>query len=314
MDESVSARMVISGDLFNVPPVAIQSVLDVKDDTPLPKGASNEPIFNRSILILTPTRALKFTTTSKERHYIWLTALSFLSASSQGVADLETPSPEQQPESIPRPPSREPFIGVRRTPIRDSIRISKAKSRPSIGPHSLSSPPSDTGFINSAAVALEDIEPDSEEAAEPPQIPRVAAHSRKRSSTGPRPAPLSAFHNYPSPAVAASSIDLHGPTARDKYEKFSATSRSGSGPATAQSTMTDASVVPNNFFDAVGTVRMEAFVEKKENRRGEKKEPKEARSYRSKQGKKKNMMSYWGVSEAAGGEARRKAEDPFRGF
>ena len=292
--------------------VAIQSVLDVKDDAPLPKGASNEPVFNRSILILTPTRALKFTATSKERHYIWLTALSFLSASGQGVADLETPSPDEQPPQIPRPPSREPVIGIRRKPIRDSIRISKAKSRPSIGPHSLSSPPSDIGFNNSAAPALEDIAPDSEEAAEPPQIPRVAAHSRKRSSTGPRPAPLSAFHNYPSQPTATSSMDPHGPTARDKYEKFSIPSRSGSGPATAQSTMTEASIVPNNFFDAVGTVRMEAFVENEENHGGEKKRLKESKSYRSKQGKKKNMMSYWGVSE--GGDARQKAEDPFKGF
>ncbi|KFY08583.1 hypothetical protein V492_06101, partial [Pseudogymnoascus sp. VKM F-4246] len=56
--------------------LTIQSVLDVKDDNAAPKGVNN--IFNRSILILTPARALKFTATSRERHYIWLTALSFL--------------------------------------------------------------------------------------------------------------------------------------------------------------------------------------------------------------------------------------------
>lgn len=57
--------------------VTIQSVLDVKDDNPAPKGMT--PVFNRSILILTPQRALKFTASSSERHYVWLTALSFLS-------------------------------------------------------------------------------------------------------------------------------------------------------------------------------------------------------------------------------------------
>ena len=294
-------------------PVAIQSVLDVKDDTPLPKGSSNERVFHRSILILTPERALKFTATSKERHFIWLTALSFLSASSQGMADLETPSPEQPPQ-LPRPPSQEPVVGFRRTPIRDSIRVSKTKSRPSMGPHSFSSPPSETAFTHIPPVALEDLEPDSEEAAEPPQVPRVAAHARKRSSTGPRPVPLSAFHSYPSHPIAASSVDLHGPTARDKYEKHPSSSRRGSGPATSQFPMTqglnESSIVPNNFFDAVGTVRMEAFVDNKENRKEEKRRLKESRSYRTRQGKKKDL-SYWGMADAAG---RSKGEDPFRGF
>ncbi|KAI4123221.1 MAG: hypothetical protein LQ347_006243, partial [Umbilicaria vellea] len=49
--------------------LAIQSVLDVKDDSPLPKNASPQSMFARSILILTPQRALKFTATSHERHY-----------------------------------------------------------------------------------------------------------------------------------------------------------------------------------------------------------------------------------------------------
>ena len=296
--------------------VAIQSVLDVKDDTPLPKNSSNERVFHRSILILTPERALKFTATSKERHYIWLTALSFLSASSQGMADLDTPSPEQPPQ-LPHPPSQEPAVGFRRAPIRDSIRVSKAKSRPSMGPHSFSSPTSETGFTSIPPVALEDLEPDSEEAAEPPQVPRVAAHARKRSSTGPRPVPLSAFHSYPIHPIAASSVDLHGPTARDKYEKYGPSSRRGSGPATIQSPMApglgEASIVPNNFFDAVGTVRMEAFVDKKENWTEEKRRPKETRSYRTRQGKKKDM-SYWGMSEAAGDDSKAKGDDPFRGF
>ncbi|KAF3197570.1 hypothetical protein TWF192_005013 [Orbilia oligospora] len=62
----------------------IQSVLDVKDESPPPKGVT---LFNRSILILTPARALKFTAGTQERHYIWLMALSFLAHSSQTPAN-----------------------------------------------------------------------------------------------------------------------------------------------------------------------------------------------------------------------------------
>src|SRR6266511_3800393 len=84
--------------------VTIQSVLDVKDDNPLPKGATPTPRFNRSILILTPQRALKFTAMTQERHYVWLTALSFLSHSSLGANDLTAlpPVPQQEYELPPR--------------------------------------------------------------------------------------------------------------------------------------------------------------------------------------------------------------------
>src|ERR1700722_15588166 len=106
--------------------VTIQSVLDVKDDNPAPKGSA--PLFNRSILILTPARALKFTATSPERHYIWLTALSFLAHSSQAVpevvaAPLPIPKATIPDFEIPRQTNR-----LRRNGIRDSIRIAKGKT------------------------------------------------------------------------------------------------------------------------------------------------------------------------------------------
>ena len=297
-------------------------MLDVKDDRPLPKGAAHEAVFDRSILILTPERALKFTATSKERHYIWLTALSFLSASTQGMTGLDnrTPSPEQQQQKYPRPPSQEPVVGLRRAPIRDSIRISKSKSRPSIGPHSFSSPPTDLGFTHVPTMSFEDAGRPSEEAAEPPQVPRIAAHARKRSSTGPRAIPLSALQNYPhGPIGVASSIDLSAPTARERFEKSRPWSPIGPGPGTAQTTMTrrttDSNVIPNDYFDAVGTVRMEAFVDSKEIRREEKKRDREARNEKAKQGRKKDM-AYWGVAGSSAGRDSgwRKSEDPFRGF
>jgi hypothetical protein len=62
-------------------------VLDVADHTPIPKNAGPEVLFNRSILILTPARALKFTAISRDRHYLWLTALSFLAHSNSPIPD-----------------------------------------------------------------------------------------------------------------------------------------------------------------------------------------------------------------------------------
>ncbi|KKF92530.1 Anucleate primary sterigmata protein A [Ceratocystis platani] len=101
----------------------IQSVLDVKDDNPAPKGATQ--LFNRSILILTPQRALKFTAVSAERHYLWLTALSFLAHSSQAIPEnLVPPKPDLVSFEMPPPSSSgNTWAGSQRT--------SEASSRPS---------------------------------------------------------------------------------------------------------------------------------------------------------------------------------------
>lgn len=161
----------------------------------------------------------------------------------------------------------------------------------------------------------------SDDAAEPPQVPRIAAHARKRSSTGPRPVPLSAFHSYPGNSMAMSSnFSVQNPTSRDKYDRYMP-----SAPNSTENTMgrraTDsliAPVVPDNFFDPVGTVRMEAFVDKGANHVAEvSKKPKEGRSYRTRQGRKKDL-SYWGVDQSVGssgvGGLRPRNDDPFTGF
>jgi len=71
----------------------IQSVVDVKDNTPLPKGAKPGDICDRSIIVLTPERAIKFSATTEKRHYLWLTALTFLSKqnSSHDSINLDIP-------------------------------------------------------------------------------------------------------------------------------------------------------------------------------------------------------------------------------
>lgn len=253
----------------------IQSVLDVKDDTPYPKGSAPQPNFNRSILILTPQRALKFTATSKERHYVWLSALSFLSHSALGVYDLESPRPPlPQVEYEPVLPPNSATL--RRNPIRDSIRVAKGKARlNNTGARAYTSPASTVrhepfpSYVND----------DNLDAAEPPHVPRFSSHSRKRSNTGPRPPTgtfrsiashtHSAFTSNPSlhTTHTATSTDTHG--APPPPSSFFAGMRQASSaqssirsPRSSEASAPSATTGGGNFFDAVGTVRMEAFVDR----------------------------------------------------
>jgi Meiotic cell cortex C-terminal pleckstrin homology len=178
--------------------VTIQSVLDVKDDNPMPKGSTTVPHFNRSILILTPERALKFTALTRERHYVWLTALSFLSHSPLAFGDLATlPPPPVGDIGLP-PPS---LAGsLRRRPIRDSIRIAKGAGRTGLRSFTTD---------GSLPVQIQDVVDREQrfvaeeqgfydpmvDAALPPTIPRFSAHTRKRSNTAPR-APPSSFKSF----------------------------------------------------------------------------------------------------------------------
>ncbi|KAI9676474.1 MAG: hypothetical protein M1817_000631 [Caeruleum heppii] len=250
----------------------IQSVLDVKDDTPQPKNSPPQALFNRSILILTPARALKFTATSKERHYVWLAALSFLSHSNQAPNVLTVPPSERHPE--PEEPAPQPLSGLRRHPIRDSIRVAKGKTRPVISPPL---PISNGGHHGSSAVELSagDHVP-VPDAADPPTVPRYSSHGRRRSHTGPK-APPSSFRAFSHQMMPPSTHSFATSASSDLFP----TSRGGpvgGGPGGAGFGLTSGhssislrtseagSIFPpttnTNFFDAVGTVRMEAFVRK----------------------------------------------------
>ena len=170
----------------------------------MPKGALTGPSFNRSILILTPQRALKFTATSQERHYVWLTALSFLSHSPLSVNELTAvppPPPLPEHDSVPAPA---PSIAgsLHRRPIRDSIRLTKGAARTGTSQRS---------FTTDGSVPVQDSRPPTRDyydplndPALPPIIPR---HSRKRSHTAPR-APPSSFKSFSTNAVTPS---LPGP-------------------------------------------------------------------------------------------------------
>ena len=256
----------------------IQSVLDVKDDNPGPRGMGS--LFNRSILILTPARALKFTAISAERHYVWLTALSFLAHSSQAVPEVVAPQPPP-PVQAPLPDFELPTKSkLRRNGIRDSIRVAKGKTsaaRP--GPTSVhSSQPDSIREVESFAAPIGMVVPESP--ASPPIVPRFSnnalygpgpplGHGRKRSNTGPRVPPPLSFRGFssstsghaPTNSTAGLSIGTNGSS--DIYNQSQPSyGMSASGRSSIRTS--DASARPgavlSNFFDAVGTVRMEAFI------------------------------------------------------
>lgn len=220
-------------------PVAVVSVADVKGDSSSPKGSSTTATFNRSLLILTPHRALRFTAMTQERHEIWFTALGALADPVGDLAPLfEEPVEDAIPELAPSP------------------RI-------------------------------------SEEAAEPPQVPRAAIHSRKRSSSGPRMVQSHDFAGYSGPPRAImSNVELSEISDAGAF----GTSR----------------IMANGAFDAVSTVRMEAFIAGEQEARWRRTGRESGVWGKERRGKRKDM-AYFGVPESAGGNFRMR-EDPFGAF
>lgn len=343
--------------------VTIQSVLDVKDDNPVPKGAHT--IFNRSILILTPQRALKFTASSSERHYLWLTALSFLAHSSQAVPEnLSAPQPQvvKQAHQQPVPEFELPRAKTRRPGIRDSIRLAKNKTTATnskAGPPSVpsipSNPSSRMGDVASfrlppstGTASVSHHREASHDTAEPPMIQRFSertnpppAHARKRSNTGGQqniPPPLS-FRGFSgplgSPQENGHSTSTNTPASSDMFQSQASSNTTWGGSERTS----EASSRPGNFFDAIGTVRMEAFIsplasqvtnapEQEELRRSARRRSKEYRrrhsrsrsrnrdsySYYARAGaSRRGYDDYYGGSRTAGEEEYFR-EDPFKGF
>ncbi len=284
-------RLIDVGISTNDPPVTIQSVLDVKDDNPAPKGCPQ--LFNRSILILTPQRALKFTAISAERHYVWLTSLSFLAHSQQAVPEIV--AAVQPPKTMPDFELSQ--TKPRKPGIRDSIRLAKGKTimaRPGAvsvaSSHTDSAPPSIPSFppsipnfrppesfvsapSASVSVASTHHRDTSRDTAEPPVIARfheranqVMVHGRKRSNTGGHVPPPLSFRGFSGPASSGGYHASTNSTAGNSDISQSQASSnmtwaiSTGSQRTSEASSRPSGVVMNNFFDAIGTVRMEAFI------------------------------------------------------
>lgn len=245
--------------------MAIESVIDVHDSTVIPKGAELSSAYERSILVLTPQRALKFTTVSPDRHALWMTALTFLqSGGLRSQFPLESPQVTNQSSTPPLPPVLEAVpIKRQRSPsfggstIRNSVRLTQGR-RPSLRPD-VPQPGASWGSATTDEKSLS-----QDQGADFPSVPRLYSsttrHQRKRSNTSPRlPAPLSNLRSFSSSAIPSStSSRLHpgsitGSSLRTDHG--TASSKSGMRPESL------ASPVQSDFFEAVGTVRMEAFVD-----------------------------------------------------
>jgi hypothetical protein len=294
----------------------------------MPKGANPVSQFNRSILVLTPERALKFTATSRERHYVWLTALSFLSHSPLSFSDLAALPPI--PQDTAKPPT--PTLGgsLRKRTIRDSILMTKGSGR--AGPRSFTADAVMQGLTNQNHGDLGGEYDPVSDVAFPPSVPRFSHHTRQRSNTAPR-APPSSFRSF----SQKDSISLSRPSATYSYSTTAGTSERGvytpslgmqsigsrrgsEASATGPASRRPSASQSNPYSDYVGqasTVKMDAFFDKQY-------PPARPKgSYRTKQGWKKDV-GYWGVEGSDdfmpvdmpidGSRSSSRADDPFRGF
>ncbi|KAI5783469.1 hypothetical protein FPQ18DRAFT_111193 [Pyronema domesticum] len=340
-----SSRQPTSGSALlgkNGRKLLIQSVLDVKDDTPMPKGTT-QPVFNRSILILTPARALKFTAPTKERHYVWLTALSFLSHSAEsndGLLSLPPPMPfeyEQvnnrnskmirdrvdlggdpgfpplEPSPTPPPiPISAPAKAGAFSATRDSVRLAKGKSKASL-PSSKVSLGGSALHISSASSETRMAPPrESLEtlSAEPPSIPRFPGTSRRRSNSNVRRPNTSNGRgdNYPGSLASYATTLSTGSTNRDSFYGVGGIGLTSPGSSIAHGVAGTERMPGGWEAGPMGTVRMEAFV-------GDSRRPKDRRDARA--------NNFWGGNQGFGGgyggdrdedDEFWQKDDPFRGF
>ena len=107
--------------------VAIESVQEVDDGNPLPPG-----LHQKSLIIRTPGRAMKFTATTGQRHETWFNALNYLC---QRVEEGEQPQPQQEQKPAATDEIQDEFNGGYRSTSRQTGRsmasyISRRTSSP----------------------------------------------------------------------------------------------------------------------------------------------------------------------------------------
>jgi hypothetical protein len=217
---------------------------------------------------------------------------------------------------MPQPPPVEDLsqraggATLRRSRVQDSVRLAKGKANPVMQRYAahnepMPSLPSLAGYERPIAGS-----------ASPPSIPRGPAHGRKRSSTGPGAPPPSvpfrSFSHQQVPSVYSNgSSDMYSSAQPPSVPSsvYNPTNGVVSSRTSEASTSTR-----SHFFDAMGTVRMEAFIDNAlgdpAQRQGLHVKPRGARHRRS---------SQW--SDTARERPLRAAglyddldNDPFRGF
>ncbi|CAI6334599.1 unnamed protein product [Periconia digitata] len=291
--------------------LVIQSVLDVADNTPTPKSAGTQALFNRSILILTPARALKFTTISRERHYTWLTALSFLAHSSAPIPELAPPQEEDLPQY------QHAGATLRRSHVRDSVRLAKGKANPVTQRYKTQ--------VETMPEIPSEFRPERPMPAyaDPPTIPRGPSHGRKRSSTGPGAPPpsIAIYRSYSHNQVPS----LYSSGSSDMYSSAQPPSVPSS-VYNPQSVMTStrpsesSTSTRQHFFDTMGTVRMEAFINDSVGQQPPAPTPAPRATGFAASRKMKRSGSNWSAStneHARNGlvdDFMSESNDPFRGF
>lgn len=241
----------------------IQSVLDVRDPSAVPKPADLPTAFDRSILVLTPARALKFTATTRERHTLWITALSFLA---QSNSSHTLPAQMPRAPADPTPPIPALYAptpsSFGRATVRDSVHVAQARRRPELL-QSASHPTTATTTRGSNDI-------DEDEGAAFPTIPRLyistTRHQRKRSNTGtsiasPRLPLPQQLRSFSSSALTSSNTSRLQASSSSNTSRFHAPSSSSNSNKHGPGGSSLASPVNANFFEAIGTVRMEAFVD-----------------------------------------------------
>ena len=231
----------------------IHSVLDVKDDIPIHRGAASHIFHDRSILILTPQRALKFTALSADRHYLWLKALSFLVHSTLDqptVPLLPTISLQGDDNVVHHNGSL-----FRRASVKGSSRFGNGSIHTDLGSQVKDS---ETSIYLGGG-----LDERVSDAASPPNVPRFY-HGRVRSNTGSR-------LSRPSISSKAFSQNQQMPLAQSvsQYDDFSTipqkpsvlSANDGAMESSHNTSVIKGTTIAHNFFETMPTYRMEAFVE-----------------------------------------------------
>jgi hypothetical protein len=235
---------------------------------------------------------------------MWITALSFLAHSSSPIPDLGAaplaPPPNEEPSYRPQGAT------LRRSHVRDSVRLAKGRANPVAQRYQASMEPMPELNTFRSEQPLE-------ESADPPTIPRGPLHSRKRSSTGPvPPRPNQSFRTFSHQQVPS----VYSSGSSDMYSSRQPPSVPSSvynpNSVIASTRTSEASTSTRPFFDTMGTMRMEAFIDDSLG-----KDPSlRVAQASSRPGHRRRRGSQWSVNEAnrVGGAYDEIMNDPFRGF